>query len=343
MLINIYSIALSMLSIVVLFFFLRSLAIGYRIVRYFNREEDSKLQIRLEDEGLLSSALIQFCCLVQIGGTLLFILAADDFSSVLAGAMCSTGSLLANEYGFPTLIVKLTGIFFYGFWIVLHRIDLTSPSFPLMKLKHAMLFLIFPLFLTDAALQTLYLANLTPDLVTSCCGTIFTEKGPEGFGPNLVFSTFNQFLLLFGGGTLLGIWSFIVYRLLQSESRNGYKWFLRAGLAGWSLYGVFGMTAIILTISSYVYAMPYHNCPFCMLKAEYYFFGYPLYLTFFGAIFCGISSGLLTWIQSPEIQQTLLRYQAKSMQTAAILILCFMILAISPVLLYRSSGADIFF
>lgn len=340
MLVNIYSITLSLLSIVAGFFFLRSLIVAFRIVRYFNIDEDSRLQIRLEDEGLLSSALIQFCCFIQLGGTLLFVLAADDFSTVLAGAMCGTGSLLANAYGFPALIVKLVGIFCYGFWIVLHRIDISSPAFPLMKLKHGLLFVIFPLFLLDTSLQTLYLANLTPDIVTSCCGTLFTEKGPDGFGPNLAFSATNQFLLLFGGGSLLAITSLFLYKMLSTGSANA--WLLRINGAGWALYCVFGLMAIILTISSYVYAMPYHNCPFDMLKPEYYFFGYPLYFTFFGAVFCGVSSALLTWIRANEVQSMVFNYQRNSMKIAFLLSLCFMILAAAPVFFYRLGGTDIF-
>ena len=53
----------------------------------------------------------------QIVSLLLYILAADHFSTMLSGAMCATGSLLANGYGLPLLLVKITGVFFCGFWI----------------------------------------------------------------------------------------------------------------------------------------------------------------------------------------------------------------------------------
>lgn len=342
MLVNVYSIALSLLTIVVLFFFCRSLFVAYRIVRYFDISQDSRLQIRLEDEGLLSSALIQFCCFIQLGSSLLFVFAADDFSSVLAGAMCATGSLLANAYGFPALVVKLGGLFFYGFWIVLHRIDISQPTFPLMKIKHGLLFLIFPLLLSDAVLQTLYLFNLTPDIVTSCCGTLFTEKGSESFGAILFFSTTSQLLLLFAGGSLLGLFSLLLYRLLSSGNCDKWSILLRIQGMGWLIYCILGLLVIILTISSYVYAMPYHNCPFDMLKPEYYFYGYPLYFTFFGATFCGLSSALLTLIHVDDVQKAIHRYQKKSMKTACFLTICFMVLAAGPVVLYRLGGADIF-
>jgi len=45
-------------------------------------------------------------------------------------------------------------------------------------------------------------------------------------------------------------------------------------------------------ISSYVYAMPYHKCPFCILKPEYHYFGFGLYGTLIPAAFFGASAAI---------------------------------------------------
>ena len=59
--------------------------------------------------------------------------------------MCATGALLANPYGMPALLVKLFGVFFYGFWILLHQLDIRSEHYPLVRIKYlALLLLLVP-------------------------------------------------------------------------------------------------------------------------------------------------------------------------------------------------------
>ena len=95
---------------------------------------------------------------------------SDYFSTILVGAMCAAGSLTANGYGVPALLVKLITVFLSAAWIVCHKLDLGSEYYPLVKRKYLLLFCILPLLFLDSALLFLYLYNLTPDIITSCCG-----------------------------------------------------------------------------------------------------------------------------------------------------------------------------
>jgi hypothetical protein len=50
---------------------------------------------------------------------------------------------------------------------------------------------------------------------------------------------------------------------------------------------------VISFISLYFYQLPTHHCPFCLLQKEYYYIGYPLYLSLFGAGIAGIGLGVV--------------------------------------------------
>ena len=152
---NTWSLALNICSAVVLFLVIFASRTAYRVLRYWNPDRDDNRQIRLENEIWLTSTLVQYTLVFQIFSLILFVLAADNFCDIIVGAMCATGSLLANPFGVPALLVKLAGVFLYGFWIVLHKLDISSESYPLVKIKYIYLLLILPLLFADITLQTL--------------------------------------------------------------------------------------------------------------------------------------------------------------------------------------------
>ena len=67
---------------------------------------------------------------------------------------------------------------------------------------------------------------------------------------------------------------------------------LYAGLSGLAFIG--SLTAVLSVFSLYIYELPTHHCPFCLLKPEYHYVGYPLYLTLFGGTVTGMGTGALS-------------------------------------------------
>jgi len=78
---------------------------------------------------------------------------------------------------------------------------------------------------------------------------------------------------------------------------------LALGLPGWrnrrahAAFGLLGaaffplaIVAIISVISPYIYETPNHHCPFCILKPQYGFIGYALYVPLF--IGSALSAGI---------------------------------------------------
>ena len=155
-----------------------------RILRFWDPEADTKRQIHLENETWLSALLLEYGMALQLISLFILILAADSYAQTLIGAMCATGAFLANDYGIPLLLVKIIGIFLYGFWIVLHRLDIRCEDLPLTRIKFCYALILAPLLLVDLLLLLSYLAQLQPDIITSCCGVVFGSTA--GDGKNLI-------------------------------------------------------------------------------------------------------------------------------------------------------------
>ena len=136
------------------------------------------------------------------------------------------------------------------------------------------------------SLQFAYFYNLDANIITSCCSRLFT---PETSGVEASLSSLSPALslgVLYGGFCLVAdIW---IDCLAYSEIWIGLCTIVRLA------FFIGAIIAIISVVAPYIYAQPYHHCPFCILKAEYDFIGYALYLTLFLGTAMGIASGFLS-------------------------------------------------
>ena len=292
MFLNAWSLSLVLCSLVVLFLGANAVRTGVRVLRWWDPASDSNLQISLENETWLASTLVEYAMVVQGLSLLLLLLAADSFSQVIAGAMCATGSFTANAFGMPALYVKIFGVFFYGFWILLHQLDIRSEVYPLVRIKYIYLLLLIPLVIADIALQTLYIANLDPDIITSCCAVVFSEAAGEG--TNLIGSLPQAVMLPLYYGTIICLFMMALFmnRWLPAGRYASYAnkgWLSYFYAAGWLWFLILSLVVITAVISSYIYAMPFHRCPFCIIKPEYGYIGLFIYLALICGAFFGIS------------------------------------------------------
>ena len=334
MFLNSWSLGLTLAGLIVLLLGIYACRTAVRILRHWDPSSDSGLQIKLENEIWLASTLVQYGLGFQILTLVLFVLAADSFCQVIVGAMCATGALLANSFGMPALLVKIAGVFLYGFWIVLHKLDISSETYPLVKIKYIYLLLILPLLVADITLQTLYIAHLSPDIITSCCAVVFgaaSETGQnllEGFSQELMlFLYYGSVIVLLGlGSVLLKRWLLPVAALFSA----GWLWFL--GLA---------TVAIITIFSSYIYAMPYHHCPFCILKPEYHYIGFALYFTLIPASFFGLSTVLVEpFKKKNNLSGPVEKFQRQAIRVSLVLLLILTLISSFHFLLYKISGGE---
>lgn len=340
MLLNSWSIALFICSTVVLFFLLIAARTGIRVLRFWDSSSDSQLQIRLEQEIVLSATLIEFALAFQVLSLLLLVLAADTFSNVLAGAMCATGSFLANDYGMPALLLKLAAVFFYGYWLIIHQLDIRSEQYPLVQGKYVYLLALLPLLAGDLVLQTLYLTNLSPDIITSCCGIIFSTSDSES--NNLIGSLPKPLLalLLYSLSALVTILGLSALRTIRL-GKTIHPALSLLSLFLWIILYLCALVYITVVVSSYIYAMPFHNCPFDILRIEYNGIGYPIYLTIIAAVFCGTSCTIGGWFaHRPGLSKVVATFQAICLKTSLISLLLFLLLVSAAPILYLLHGGE---
>jgi hypothetical protein len=141
-----------------------------------------------------------------------------------------------------------------------------------------------PLVVLEAALQAAYFAALKPAVITSCCGSLFAEGG-RGFGGSLAD------LPLVGTSVVL---SLVLAGAVAASLR---LWRTGRGAAVAGLLAAVALpvalSAVVAAISPYVYELPTHHCPFCLLQREYHWLGYPLYASLLIGAVAGMGAGVL--------------------------------------------------
>jgi hypothetical protein len=282
MLLNPSIMALILVSAVVSFMLLLSTGFSLKIVRYWDIKSGSELQLKLERGTYLISTLLIVAFISELISLLLFIYNAEAMSGQFVGAMCATGVLNINAWGWPTLFLKIAIFFSGAIWLTLNYLDNQGFDYPLIKLKYTLLLFITPLVLFEAIAQLRYFLALDPDIITSCCGALFTpdSKGVAAEVSGLTPRTAMFALYSTGAAAILsGIW---------------YQW-KRSG--GWFFAGssvvafITAVAAIISYVALYIYEHPHHHCPFCLLKSGHDFAGYFLYVPLFMATALALASG----------------------------------------------------
>jgi len=308
-------------GLIVLFLMGLAARSAIRVLLFWDPESDSNRQIRLENEIWLTSTLVEYALGIQIISLIVFVLAADFYSGSIAGAMCATGSLLANDFGVPALLVKIGGVFFYGFWIVLHQLDIHSETYPLVRKKYLYLLFLIPLLILDLSLEILFINGLKPDIITSCCAVVFGDA--TGGGSNLFggFSHGMSMGLFYGTACLLTL---IGVFLLNKWQRCVCVLFS----SGWLWFFFLALTVVTTEFSSYIYAMPFHKCPFCILKPEYHYIGFIIYFTLFLGAFFGMSTAVVEPLRSVEVlEESVTGYQRSAIKFSLLFLVFFVLVS----------------
>jgi hypothetical protein len=251
------------------------------IVMRWDLASGSELQLRLERRTYLLSVLLAFALALEVVSLLLFVYAAESLHTLFTGAMCAAGTFGVNRYGYPALIVKTANTLLAGTWLVLNHADSLAEDYPLVRVKYALLIPFAPLVIAEAALLTAFALGLDPDVITSCCGTLFSA-GREAPGSAIAsLPTAPTLAALYAAITVSALAAF--HTAWRGPGRAAYV--LGAGALASFLIGI---AALIACVSPYVYELPTHRCPFCMLQADYGAIGYALY----GSLFVGAIAGM---------------------------------------------------
>ena len=258
---------------------------GVRILARWELSSGSELQLQLERRTYLISTLVCYALAFETLSLFLFVFTADRLHVLFTGAMCAAGTLNANGFGYPLLLLKISGFLLAGAWLVLNHADTRGYDYPLIRVKYALLLAIVPLSLCESYCLYRYFAGLNADVITSCCGSLFGLDRPGVAGDLAALPAIPMlaaFYLIMTATLLSGAYS-------CRSGRGGY-FFSALGCTAF----VVGIASIVSVFCLYIYQLPSHHCPFDILQQDYGYIGYPLYLSLFGAAVAALGVGVLT-------------------------------------------------
>lgn len=264
--------------------------LGIAIARRWDPARADELQLQLERRSDLVAALVQWAVAFEALSLPLFVYTADDLHPLFVGAMCATGTLNANPVGWHLLWIKLALFLLGSLWWVANRLDADVPEAPLTRPKFLALLLLLPLCAADLAVMTIYFAGLEPEVITSCCGSLFSTGG-KGVAAELAALPLRPMIIAFYAAA--GVFGGMLLVCRRFPGR-GWRTLLALTAVG---FGAIALAAVVAFISVYYYRLPSHHCPFDLLQGHYHFIGYPLYLCLFGAVLCGLVPQLLALLR----------------------------------------------
>jgi hypothetical protein len=314
-------IALFVGSILVSCMVLYAACYGANILENWDLQDGSELQLGLERKTYLISTVMAYAFGFQLLSLFLFVFTADRLSGLFAGAMCAAGTLNVNGYGYTTLIFKILTFLLGGVWLIVNYTDNRAFNYPLIKIKYSFLLIITPFILAEMFIQGAYFFNLKADVITSCCGSIFSPESP-GIKASLTALPSIPMKIVF-------------YTAMTITAVSGFYFYLKGRAAAGVIFSVMAVitftvsiAALISFISLYIYELPTHHCPFCILQKEYYCVGYPLYVALFGGVVTGAGVGvLMPFKQIESLSDVVPRIQKKLTLVTLILYLLFVLIA----------------
>ncbi|MFO7716767.1 hypothetical protein [Desulfosarcina sp.] len=262
--------------------------LGVRIILRWDLASTGGEQLAMERQTCLISSVLAYLMCFELLSLFLFVFTADRLHSLFTGAMCAAGSLNVNAFGYPTLALKLFNFLLCGIWLVVNHVDQQAEDYPLIDFKYKWLAPIAMLLILESFLVTQYFRNMQADVITSCCGALFSEETVSVAGAMASLPAIPMMVLF--------------YLSMALTMRTGIHFLVTGRAARWfSTFSVaaliVSLVAIIAFISIYIYQLPTHHCPFDILQREYGFIGYPLYLTLLTGGICGAGVGVLARFQ----------------------------------------------
>jgi len=327
MLLNPAILALILVSAVITLMLMLASGFAIQLLMLWDIKSGSELQLRLERRTYLISVLLTWAFVSELISLILFVYNAESMSGQFVGAMCATGVLNVNAWGWPTLFLKISIFFSGATWLTFNYLDNQGFDYPLVRIKYFLLLLITPLVATEFYVQTRYFLEMNPDVITSCCGSLFSADA-EGVAAEVSsLSPKAAVGVLYGSGFMVmlsGTWYLL--------RKNSALLFSVSSAVGF----IAALMSIISYISLYIYEHPHHHCPFCILKSGHDYAGYALYVPLFLATSFALAAGVISACRKiPSLSASVEIYAPKLAFTALALFTIFY--AIATWLVLRSS------
>ncbi len=251
------------LSSLVLLFLTFALYHTFYILLRYNKNATSTLQYELEKRSLLSTTIIKVALSISIFLFILFVLSIDTLAELIPGAMCGAGVVSSGAYGSVLIALKFIVIILAMFWIQVDNEDQKAKGFPYFSLKMYLYIFLYFLITLSWFFELSFFMSLSVEEPVLCCSNLYTSQTTTFiFGMSI-----QEIVVAF----------YITYLFMLLAIYLGKKVFLSL-LSILFLY--LSYIAIVYFFSEYIYELPTHKCPYCILAKEYYFIGYFIYGAF---------------------------------------------------------------
>lgn len=259
-----------------------ALIVSLKVLAKWDFESFTPYQFALERQSYLVSTIILCVFLLKFVLVVYFIFTIDALAPLLPGAMCGAGVIQANSYGSYLLILKLSILLFLTLWLYIHFYDMRTKNHQWFKHKSWVFSLIFIFIFLELFLDFSYFMNIDTQLPVSCCAALFGQL--EGANPLPFGLSIPWLLALF----------YLLYLLVILTLT--YRYTLLYIIAN-VLFIFIAYYAVVYFFGTYVYQLPTHKCPFCMLQPEYYYAGYVIWGTLLMGSYIGLSDAVsMLWL-----------------------------------------------
>ena len=259
------------------------------IIKNWDFSKTTTKQYKLEKVSYLVILIISFTLISKIFLFPYFAYTLDTLSDIISGAMCAAGIVGSNDFGQLTLVFKLSTLFLIGIWLIINALDLKEKTYPYTKKKYFIYLFIFGLCLIELVLDFTFLSKIPTTEPVSCCSVIF---GVNNINSKIPFNLSIPLLLcLFYLLYLLTLFTNVLKQNLLNLISN-------------LMFLYIAYYSVTYFFSTYVYQLPTHQCPFCMLQSSYYYIGYFIWGTLFLGIFFSIASFILNIIIDKNVDYT---------------------------------------
>jgi len=271
------------LDFIFAFFGLIAFIISVKIVRFWNLDSTSQTQYKLEKQSFLVATIIKYIFIVKLPLFLFFIFTADKLSDIITGAMCAAGVVSSASFGSTMFIYKILNLYIFGFWLVLNHYDIKDEKLPYVKYKFLIYIIGYIFLLIEIYYDIKFFESLDVSKLVSCCGTIFSAASTSAI--SFIYEVKKiYFVYIFYTIFLFGIFTYIFKNAIGILIFN-------------ITYVIIAIISLIMFFGTYIYQLPTHHCPFCMLQKDYYYIGYVLYITLYIGTFTGISGAIMSIIK----------------------------------------------
>jgi hypothetical protein len=272
-----YEVGINLFTHVVLFLLLSS-AFYHSIFILINYKKvsSSAKQYLLEKKSYLVITIITVSLIVKTLLLPFFIYSLNQLSEIIPGAMCGAGVISSNSYGEPLIALKILIILITLLWLKLNLEDLKSRNFKYFKRKLLFFLLLYILILIEIILEIFFFTNLSTLHPVLCCSSIYDTKEITSLPFNLSISSI---IIIF----------YTLYFLIISSAILKKRFTLALLSLGFIYISYF---SIVYFFSTYIYELPSHKCPYCLLQPEYYYIGYFIYSSLLIATYYALSSFL---------------------------------------------------